>query len=37
MTNLLIDESDNLFYLNAFYPMQTGPGFRFGIKWRFLD
>ncbi len=37
MTTLFIDESDNLFYLNAFYPMQTGPGFRFGIKWRFLD
>jgi len=37
MTNLFIDESENLYYLNAFYPMQTGPGFRFGIKWRFLD
>jgi hypothetical protein len=35
MSGMLID--DRLFYQTAFYPHQTGSGFRLGLSWRLLD
>ena len=35
LTRVVIPHTERLFYLNARYPLQTGSGFRLGIRWRF--